>query len=340
MTSTDVVTAEVAGDAAATPGAAAAGPGPLPGDGRSAVSPRAFDALTADPAKRAAYRLDTYAREGLDLFRPPGDRAWLYATTFVVLKPDAFAGRRCGLILDILEEEGWLPIAAHPLRFDPLLTREIWRYQFNAASAQRIAVVDHLLGSGPSLLVLLRDTRRAPGLPASVRLTAAKGAADPGAAHGRDLRTRFGRVNGLFNFVHTADEPADLVRELRLFGYRTGASFLRSALGAAPAQQGEPCPARALLPELEREIPAHDLDVTRSLDRLAARDDGWGELARLHAAPERVGRWLEELETTELPEGGARWDVLSVLTGWIECNEPGVAPLLATVAATDWRNNG
>ncbi|MFD7625430.1 nucleoside-diphosphate kinase [Streptomyces sp. NPDC059851] len=306
----------------------------------SAVGPRAFDALSSDPRKREAYRLDTYAREGLDLFRSPGDRAWLYATTFVVLKPDAFAGRRCGLILDILAEEGWLPIAARPLRFDPLLTREIWRYQFNAASAQRIAVVDHLLGAGPSLLVLLRDTRREPGLPASVRLTAAKGSADPGAAHGRDLRTRFGRVNGLFNFVHTADEPADVVRELRLFGYRTGSSWLRTALGATVAQPDGPCPARSLLPELEREVPAHDLDLTESLRRLAARGDTWGELARLHATPQRVALWLEALEDTELPGGAARWDVLSVLTGWIECNEPGVAPLLATVSATDWRNNG
>ncbi|GIH72579.1 nucleoside-diphosphate kinase [Sphaerimonospora thailandensis] len=146
---------------------------------RSAVPSRAFDSLTADPRKQAAYRLDTYAREGLELFRSPGARAWLQATTFVVLKPDAVAGRRCGLILDVLGEEGWVPLAARLFTFDPLLTREIWRYQFNAASQQRIAVVDHLLGSGPSMVVLLRDTKRDAGLPASVRLTAAKGAANP-----------------------------------------------------------------------------------------------------------------------------------------------------------------
>lgn len=310
---------------------------PAPNATMSAVSHRAFDSLTADPRKRAAYRLDPYAREGLDLFHSPSDRAWLYTTTFVVIKPDAVAGRRGGLVLDILEEEGWKPFAARPFTFDPVLTREIWRYQFNAASRQRIAVVDHLLGSSPSLLVLLRDTRRTDGLPASVRLTAAKGAADPQAAHARDLRTRFGRVNGLFNFVHTADEPADLVRELRLFCYRTGTAWLRAALTTAPPSAGEQCPARSLLAGLEADVPAHDLDSAQSLARLAARSDGWGSLARDHGTRDAVRQWLSALDEADLPSGTARWDVLSVLTDWIDCNEPGVAPLLATVSATDWR---
>ncbi|MGW4193864.1 nucleoside-diphosphate kinase [Streptomyces sp. NPDC005004] len=304
----------------------------------SAVSRRAFDSLSADPRKRAAYRVDPYAREGLDLFTSPSDRAWLHTTTFVVLKPDAIVGRRGGLVLDILEEEGWRPFAARPLTFDPLLTREIWRYQFNAASRQRIAVVDHLLGSGPSLLVLLRDTRRPEGLPASVRLTAAKGSADPQAAHARDLRTRFGRVNGLFNFVHTADEPADLVRELRLFCYRTGVDWLRAALNSALPSTGEECPARSLLAGLEAEAPAHDLDSAASLRRLAARSDAWGRLARDHTTSGTVRQWLSILAETALPPDSSRWDVLSVLTDWIDCNEPGVTPLLATVSATDWRN--
>ncbi|MFS0696659.1 nucleoside-diphosphate kinase [Streptomyces nitrosporeus] len=318
--------------------APAGGPG-VSGTDRSAVPSRAFDSLTADPAKRAAYRFDPYAREGLELFRSPGARAWLQATTSVVLKPDAVAGRRCGMILDVLEEEGWQPVGARLFRFDPVLTREIWRYQFNAASQQRIAVVDHLLGAGPSMVVLLHDTRRDAYLPASVRLTAAKGAADPRDAHGRDLRSRFGRVNGLFNFVHTADEPADVVREVRLMSYRTGTEWVRAALAQETPRAGGPCPARSLLPELEREIPAHDLDAERSVRRLAGRSDCWGALARGSGDPARVEDWLSALRETGVPSGTARWDVLSVLTAWIDCNEPGVAPILATVTPADWRNH-
>lgn len=315
----------------------------LPGDdarrAASALPPDAFERWTVDPAKAELYRTDPYAREGYCLLAGDDARQWLWDSTFVVLKPDAVAGRRCGLILDVLADRGWVPIAACPVTFDPLLTREIWRYQFNAASWQRIAVVDHLLGSAPSLVVLLRDVSASSGLPASVRLTAAKGKADLEAAGSGDLRTRFGRVNGLFNFVHTADEPADLIRELRLFGYRTGTDWLVAALrGSRDPAMLTQCPARTWLPELERLVPEHDLDLAASLRRLSSRADSWGELARTRAQRADVGRWLDVLQTAPLPPGPSRWDVLTVVTGWIECNEPNVDPVLATPPARAWLN--
>ncbi|MEU5539352.1 nucleoside-diphosphate kinase [Streptomyces sp. NPDC020362] len=307
---------------------------------RSALAATALEALTADPAKREAYRYDTYAREGLRAFAELTDPLRSHDLTFVVLKPDAIAGRRCELILEILREEGWIPAAATTVRFDPLLTRELWRYQFNAASDQRIAVVDHLLGSGPALLVLLHDAERPSWKPASVRLTAAKGSADPEAARGQDLRSRIGRVNGLFNFIHTADDPADVIRELQLFSYQTGWDWCRRALAApGPAADGwtaEADPAYALLAQVHAEIPAHDLDLPAALGRLADGTDQWAELARRYGGREGIERWLATLGRTPLPDGPARWDVLTVLTGWIECNEYGVAPILATSSPTAW----
>ncbi|WP_050502443.1 nucleoside-diphosphate kinase [Streptomyces monomycini] len=308
---------------------------------RSAVAADALDGLTADPEKRELYRYDTYLREGLASFEGMRALARSHAVTFVVLKPDAVAGRRCRRLLDVLSEEGWFPLAATTVRFEPLLTRELWRYQFNAASRQRIAVVDHLLGSGPSLLVLLGDARRPEWLPASVRLTAAKGSADPEAASGADLRTRIGRVNGLFNFMHTADDPADVIRELQLFSYQAGWDWCRQALtsggpGQPPVPDGDPT--HDLLRELEAGIPQHDLDLALSLRRLEKGTDTWAELARTAAAPEHIDVWLSELGRTPLPYGSARWDVLSVVTGWIDCNEPGVLPLLATSSAHAWQH--
>ncbi|MEU7058745.1 nucleoside-diphosphate kinase [Streptomyces sp. NPDC046197] len=318
--------------APAAPGSAAPG---------SAVASTALDTLTADPAKREVYRYDTYAREGLRAFAGMTALRRSHDVTFVVLKPDAVAGRRCELILRILREEGWVPAAATTVRFDPLLTRELWRYQFNAASAQRIDVVDHLLGSGPSLLVLLHDTRRPAWMPASVRLTAAKGSADPEAARHGDLRTRIGRINGLFNFVHTADDPADVIRELQLFSYRTGWDWCRDALsGTGSWDTGRPQaedPAHALLDTVHAAIPAHDLDVTAALRRLSAGSGRWAALARAAGTPDRIGEWLAELRRGPVTDEAARWDVLTVVTQWIDCNEAGVAPILPTSSAAAWR---
>ncbi len=302
----------------------------------SAVPTGALDSLTTDRDKRELYRHDTYVREGLDAFAAMGATHRARAVTFVVLKPDAVAGRRCRRLLDVLRTEGWYPLAATTVHFDPLLTRELWRYQFNAASGQRIAVVDHLLTSGPSLLVLVGDRRRPTWMPASVRLTAAKGSADPESARTSDLRSRIGRVNGLFNFMHTADDPADVIRELTLFSYRTGWDWCRTALAPDFVPQADPVADR--LAHLERAIPAHDLDLDASLHRLAEGTDDWSRLARTAPAPERVGDWLTELNRRPLPGGAARWDVLTVITGWIECNEPGVRPLLPTPSAAAWQH--
>ncbi|MFD5326756.1 nucleoside-diphosphate kinase [Streptomyces sp. NPDC127092] len=314
----------------------------------SAIGARALDSLTRDPEKAEAYRRDPYMREALASLAPALGTDALHRHTFVVLKPDAVAGRRCEPILDILRSLGWHPVAATTVRFDPLLVRELWRYQFNAASEQRIALVDPLLSSGPALLVLLEDRDGARDLPASVRLTVAKGSADPSAARSGDLRTRIGRVNGLFNFMHTADEPADVARELQLFSYQTGWAWCAGPLfGTAPAGPDGDTAAttastaertvRTLLRDAEAEIPAHDLDVTASLGRLAALDGPWGACAREAADPAHLDTWLRELRRTPLPDADARWDVLTVLTSWIHCNEEGVLPIIATTRADAWR---
>ncbi|WP_328332177.1 MULTISPECIES: hypothetical protein [unclassified Streptomyces] len=317
---------------------------------RSVIGDHALDALTKNPAKREAYRYDPYMREGLGSLAAAGlspsglrEGGPLHRHTFVVLKPDAVAGRRCRLVLDTLRSEGWHPVAATPVRFTPLLTRELWRYQFNAASEQRIAVVDHLLGSGRSLLLLLEDLDRPDWLPASARLTTAKGSAEPRAARTVDLRTRIGRVNGLFNFMHTADEPADVVRELQLFSYETGWAWCSDALLAAEAdttrrREAADVVTQRLLDELEAATPAHDLDVAHSLRRLSGLDGPWGDCARTRPSPSQVGAWLDVLSTADLPDPSGRWDVLTVLTSWIECNEPGISPLIPTASAESWRN--
>jgi nucleoside diphosphate kinase len=309
------------------------------------IGEHALAQLTRNPRKRSVYRYDPYMREGLNRLAAAGlaEDGPLHEHTFVVLKPDAVAGRRCRLVLDTLAASGWHPVAATVVRFDPLLTRELWRYQFNAASEQRIAVVDHLLGSGASILILLVDLDRPAWLPASTRLAAAKGSAEPSAAREVDLRTRIGRVNGLFNFIHSADEPADVVRELQLFSYQAGWSWCLDALlaekaGTEDRRRTASKRLARLLDQLEAETPAHDLDVTASLRRLARIDGPWGDCARHWPAPAHVDSWLKVLSTHGMPQGTARWDVLTTVTSWINCNEPEVSPLITTAPPQAWHD--
>ncbi|MBT0770050.1 hypothetical protein KIH74_14015 [Kineosporia sp. J2-2] len=299
-------------------------PDELPDDGLSDVDVAELRTLTRDREKAAQYRIDPHYRRGRQLIEP-GD---VWNTTFVVLKPDALAGRRVEAALRTVRGNGFTVVAATTLRFTPLLTREVWRYQFNIASRDRADVVDLLLPCADSLLLVLRDTRWCPGsaLPAACRLAALKGPADPAARGPADLRTALRGPTTLFNFLHTADEPADVVRELALFDLVTPRP-VTPAVGA-----GEPLPdqrVEELVSLLYQQVPAHDLDAAASRERLAA--------IRHPAVREGAG-WralLDALTAGELP-ADALWDVLSVATAAIECNVPGLRPVIPTVGAERW----
>ncbi|WP_019633417.1 nucleoside-diphosphate kinase [Actinomadura atramentaria] len=300
----------------------------------SDTDPDVLARLTRAPDKARLYAVDPYTRLGLR--RLPVETA--LRTTFVVCKPDAVAGRRIRPTLAALTDAGFAVAASFAFRFTPLLTREVWRYQFNIASWDRADVVDLLLPGGDSLLLLLADRRWTDGaLPAACRLAAMKGNADPAARGPGALRSLLRGPTTLFNFLHTADEPADVVRELALLETATGLPLLAAAT-SDPAPDGPD----ALIARLEAAQPAHDLDAERSWRRLADRAaEPVAALARRRLAGDRSVGWRDLLAATgPRPPRDALWDLLSVATAEIECNVPGLAPVLPTVPAREWLAEG
>jgi hypothetical protein len=271
--------------------------------------------LTRSREKVDHYLVDPYFRAGLRR----ADLAAIPSVTFVVLKPDAVAGRRLEPALEALRENDFTVAGAWTFRFTPLLTREVWRYQFNIASWDRAAVVDLLLPSADSLLLVLRDrTWRRGAQPAASRLSALKGSADPARRRPEDLRSRLNGPTTLFNFLHTADEPADVVRELGLLELATGLPILGSL-----SSEADPS---ALILRLHEDVPAHDLDRERSWARLAVHPK-FAEVARRRS-------WRELM--AEPPPAEVLWDVLSILTAEIDCNVPGLDPLVPTIGSAMW----
>ncbi|MGW4914391.1 hypothetical protein [Streptomyces sp. NPDC004270] len=84
-------------------------------------------------------------------------------------------------------------------------------------------------------------------------------------------------------------------------------------------------------------VPAHELDAAVSLRRLARGTGRWAALAQRSGDPGHVGEWLAELRRGPLTQDAARWDVLTLVTTWIDCNEPGAAPILRTLPPDIWR---
>ena len=169
--------------------------------------------LSALPVKRALFAVDSYFRDGWDdlLEVVPEPSALLHTHATLLLKPDAVAGRRLEAALDWLLEQGALVVAAERIRLDRHTTRAMWWYQWNVATRERRELADALVTAGESLLLVAR-LPDAP-TPATLRLSNLKGPADPAKREPWQLRQRLDNDNFLINFVHTADEPADLVRE-------------------------------------------------------------------------------------------------------------------------------
>lgn len=175
--------------------------------------------LTALPEKARRYREEVFCREAwrdVEAVAAGRSRELLHRHGLILFKPDGVAAGVVEEALGILGELDFEPVAGAAVQLDRLSTRWLWLYRFNVASVERVWLHDRINGAGPSLLVALRDRLAVPGVsvPASVRITDCKGPSRPERRRPDQLRTRLGVDDRLLNFVHTSDEPADVVREL------------------------------------------------------------------------------------------------------------------------------
>lgn len=290
--------------------------------------------------KRARYREEVLFREAwCELSELAGVETveLLLAHALVLFKPDAFAASAAGRALTALAEQEFTPVAAHVVHLDRLTTRWLWLYRFNVASVKRVWLHDLINTAGPSLIVVLRDERTMAGdpLPGCVRLTDHKGPSRVERRRADQLRSRLGVADRLLNYMHTSDEPADLLRELSILLDRQGrGEMLRQTIAGEDRRE----PVSALIESMEAQANAHPLERGFALASICARareraansraDAGhWQEISRMAEDAQRgvdgalrsLWSLLEEV-ATEID----RWDLVVVGSAAIEHDEPGV----------------
>jgi hypothetical protein len=188
-------------------------PAPLPETERLAE----WRGLTALEQKHEEYWREVAFREALeDAKTILGDSyaGYFQRVAVVVFRPEAFAARRVKPALDFLKAHSYLPILADFLHVDGRATRDIWRYQWNVATLDRVAVFDLLSDQAPWLFLTLADQTSVPRVPASVRLRGLKGSAIPENRDQGTLRSICAAPNRILSMLHAPDEPADILREL------------------------------------------------------------------------------------------------------------------------------
>jgi nucleoside diphosphate kinase len=172
--------------------------------------------FTRSGKKRDLYRREVYFREAWD----DAVQCWglnagdiLARAGMVLIKPDGVLAGVLPLTLDYLDRYGFSVTACFPVSLGRIYWRELWRYQINGATLDRLAVNDKIMTAGSSLMLAIRSDTDA-DLPATSRLSRLKGASialggDPGS-----LRELLGQTSSMLSLIHTSDEPADLIREL------------------------------------------------------------------------------------------------------------------------------
>ncbi len=298
--------------------------------------------LTTSEAKATLYSVDTYFAEAwesvTDVWPDPLQFAWEHG--LLVLKPDSFAGRRAHVILEWLGDAGFVIADAQRLSFDRHSIRAEWRYQWNMATPDRKKLMDVLLKLSDCMLVIVRSQDRIE-VPTTVRLTDLKGPAEVAKRRPDHLRWKLGLSSAILSFLHTADEPADVLRELGIHAAASERIALLERLAGRPdATQA----AWALCDQLYAEVPFHHLD-SAELGRRLEQDVGSDLEDAARQELHRLSRQLSDgncQEWSKIPGLARRcgayfdpWDEVVLIAANITPNFPGRESVLRT-EPRDW----
>jgi len=294
----------------------------------------AWRLLTSLERKRELYSADPYFREAAwDAAGVLGDRFYpmLHSTALLVVKPEALAARRLRKILNYLEANHFRLVSYRLLRFSRHVVRELWRYQWNAATIEKMDLADRTLCSfSTGILLGLHEMRWPRQVPAAVRLQSLKGAAalekrDPGS-----IRAVLEAPNRMISFVHTSDEPADILRELGIFLDRPERAQFFEGLGEKqPTGISEE--RRRELERVEEATATADFDASAAFTRMieAASESLRKELVGHRDRYVKTGKidWWQFLDLTKR-SGAMEWDVLAVCTSALDHESSAYRPAL------------
>ncbi|AEV87133.1 nucleoside diphosphate kinase [Actinoplanes sp. SE50] len=130
-----------------------------------------------------------------------------------MFRPDAIAAGKAVPTLEYLRRFDCHPYAYFPVQITAKEYEEIWRYQLNVASGERLALLDLMFSWSQSILVQFRRTAAVIDVPVTVLMADVKGPADPVNREGWELRAHLASPSRVETYFHTADEPADVVRD-------------------------------------------------------------------------------------------------------------------------------
>ncbi|MFI7131024.1 hypothetical protein ACIBQ1_35415 [Nonomuraea sp. NPDC050153] len=275
-----------------------------------------------------------------------GDEALALFQRLAILtvKPDAVLSRKAEACVDYLAAHGFVPIHAELFWYDRAMARELWRFQWNVATLDRIDVTDLMLYRTQAMTIVLLDTSDPLEIPAAPRLIRLKGSAFPSDRSAFQLREVLRAPNRVAVLVHCPDEPMDIVRELGVvFDQPTLANIY--AIAHAALRSAVPADLTATTQELYKGTPELSLDVDHAVDGvrtalLHARDNA--AATRAAAALQRARRgenlhwrsWAADL--TAAGVSPTEWEPVLAASHYIQHDHAGSKTLIKETGRRRW----
>jgi nucleoside diphosphate kinase len=176
--------------------------------------------LSCFDKKREIYGRDQYFiaswNEFFSLFQSyKAIKDCLWNTALLLAKPEAIGSGKGDIIKNLLDDSGYQIIAVKRLYVDKKQTSALWQHSLGRYSDERFHLLVDLMASGPSVLFVVKNRKSHNNLPLSIQLTTLKGSTVPSERTENCLRSACSEIQSTFlNYIHTSDEPCDVVREL------------------------------------------------------------------------------------------------------------------------------
>ncbi|MBS9422449.1 nucleoside-diphosphate kinase [Photorhabdus caribbeanensis] len=257
-------------------------------------------------------------------------RNFIFGHSFILLKPETIARRLSCQAISYLAQRGFAPVGITCVELSRNAAHHIWRFQWNAATTDRIELTNWVNAQSPSILIMLRDCVPT-SVPASVKLWRLKGSAHAARRKADQLRSVLGMHNRMLGFVHTPDEPADLVRELSiLFDSDELSALLHTCRLTEQSIDDLVTQCSRVAVELESQYSAHMINPNEVAQRLSLSTEShvlspiWRDYAQGQPMP--LAKVLSYFREYGL--GKDSWDVLTIAAELIEHDIKGVHALL------------
>lgn len=308
-----------------------------------------WNRITKVEHKRSFYAYEPFFREAYaDISQVVGHRAHevLHRYATLCFLPDAIAGRKIEAGLEFLERAGFEVVSLYQVQYDFRSYNADWRFQLNDTTIERTELSHALVEMSPSLLAILRDRCSESSVPASVKLKRLKGASNPTKRASLNMRDSLGSVNRMIKFIHSADEPIDLIRMLGILFSRTQRLSLLEDL-----KEGIICSnvdIQATIRDLYGRCPVHDLDFEKSYWRFVEKISPSDETSEKHAARQLIRQmtdakhgaavdWLTVMDCMHSLRLDVRdWDFIVALSHLIKHKFDGVGSTISSDGDQDW----